>query len=814
LIDGMTGMPSAWETNMLQDCRFALRIFVKSPSFTAVAILSLTLGIGANTAMFSVVHAVVLSPLPYRSPDQLVALAEHAPGDPSVLEKASPANYLDWKHRARSFAAMAAYIDSYASAYNLTGVKDPERVRAIGATDGFFATLGVTPMLGRELLPGEVRADRTLVLSYGFWMRKFGGDPNVIGTRVSLTEEPHTIIGVLPADFRFRRPVDLWRQGTPEADQSGMTRDRSTRWWSVVARLRPEITIEQAQAEMSAIASQLSREHARENAGRGIRVSSLHHDLTGSAAPPLGILYAAVCLVLLIACANVAGLLVARLAARHREIGVRLALGASRARLARQLFVESLLLAMPAAGAGLLLAAWLVRAIVAIAPSDLPRLEQVAVNGRIVLFTAALSVACAVLFGLTPIVHAGRVQPAVSLRHGRTTTPAAERVRLTLIVGEMALALVLLVGAGLLLRTYSRLNDVDPGFAPGGLASIEVAPQGPRYFNDWNRVVAFYEAALSTIVAIPGVRGAAVTNLVPFGEGRFDQAVAPADRPTEEWHAEYRFVSPGYFATMNIPLHSGRSFTSADGLGAARVAILGTSTAVRLFGGTDPVGKTIVLRGKTRRVVVGTVADTHLFGLRGNPPLQVYAPFPQADDVFWTGLQFVMRTDRDPLAAAALARDRLLAIDPDVPPFNVQKIDTLISRSLAATRMYAATLAGFAALALLLACAGLYGLIAYLVTQRTQEFGIRLALGASASQLRGLVLRDAARLIGVATVIGGAIALVGSRALTASLFGVAPGDSQTFIGVSLLLIAVAFAASYVPARRAMRVDPLTALRAE
>lgn len=797
---------------MLQDFRYGLRLLAKSPSFTAVAMLSLTLGIGANSATFSVVHAVLLKPLAYKDPHRLVALREHAPNDPATLERVSPANYSDWKQRARSFVTIASYADSYASAYNLTGVKEPERVRLISASGGFFATLGITPVLGRELQAGEVSAGRTLVLSHAFWTRKFDGDPSVIGSQVLLTEEPHTIIGVLPANFRFRRNVDLWRQFTPQSSTN--IRDRAVRYVSVVARLRADVTMQQAQAEMDAIAGQLAGEHPRENAGRGVRVMSLHEELTGAAAPPLGILYGAVCLVLLIACANVAGLLLARLTGRQREIGVRVALGASRAQLARQLLAESLVLALPAACAGLLLASWMVKAIVALAPPDLPRLEDVVVNGSIVLFTVAISIACAIAFGLAPILQAGRVQPATSLRQGRSTTPAAEKLRAALIVGEMALALILLVGAGLLLRTYARLNGVNPGFRPEGVASMDVGAQGPSYFGDWNRVVAFYDEALSAVSAVPGVRAAAVTSLVPFGEGRFDERIARADAPDDERRGEYRFVSPGYFSTLRIPLQRGRDFLSTDGHGAPRVAILGASTATRLFGQADPIGKPILLRGKTKRVVVGVVADTHLLGFGTDPPLQIYAPYPQADDVFWTGLTFVMRTDGDPLTVAASARQHLLSLDRGLPPFNVRTIESLMATSLAPARMYASMLAAFATVAVLLACVGLYGLISYLVAHRTREFGIRLALGATAVDMKRLILHESARLVGLAIVVGGAIAATGSRVLAGLLFGVTPTDWPTFISVSLLLVAVAFVASYGPARRAMRVDPVTTLRAE
>jgi predicted permease len=786
---------------MIQDLRFGLRALVKSPTFAAVAILSLALGIGANTAMFSVVHAVLLRPLPYADPDRLVAVADVPAAAPAMLGALSPAGFLDLRVRARSFSEIGAYIQGYAQASNLTGAKEPERITVSHATGGFFAMLGVTPLYGTELRAGEVRADRTVVLTHRFWLRKFAGDPRVIGSRIALNEQLTTIIGVLPAGFRFGRDVDVWRQFTADA---GAPRDRS-RWWSVVARLAPGVSLSSAQAEIATLPPQ--------EAGRKLRVLALHEQVTGNAAPPLAILYAAVCLVLLIACANVAGLLLARFAGRHREIAVRLAIGASRARLARQMLIEGLCLAVPAACVGLLVAAWLIRALAALSPGDVPRLEDAGVHAPIVLFTTGVSLGCAMLFSLAPMLHVGRVRPASSLRAGRGVTAAAERLRVVLIVGEMALAFVLLVGAGLLLRTYQRLASVDPGFSARGVASVDVALQAPRYFDDWRQVLSFYEQAVDAVAAMPGVRAAAVTNLTPFDEGRYDDTIA-ANRSAAAERAQYRFVSPNYFRTLSVPIQVGRDFSPDDRAGASRVAILGASTARRLFGDRDPIGQSVVLRRNTRHTVVGIVGDTHLFGFREAAPLQVYVPFAQSDLVFWTGLQFLVRADGDPLAIAGAVRQRLLAIDPAIPPYNVRTVQSLMGRSLAPARMYAVVLTAFAVVALVLACAGLYALIACFVTQRMPEFGIRLALGADGAQLRRLVLRDAARVVAPALAIGGMIALVAARVMTGLLFGVTPADWRTFAGMAVILSAVALSASYAPARRAMRVDPLTVLRTE
>jgi putative ABC transport system permease protein len=621
---------------------------------------------------------------------------------------------------------------------------------------------------------------------------------------------------VLPAGFRFHPDVDLWRQTAPASEAPFIHERAPGSSRSPIARLRPGVTIAQAQSEMDAIARQLAIEHPRENAGRGIRVLSLSDHFAGTAATPIRILYGAVCLVLLIACANVSGLLLARLRAREREIGLRLALGATRARLARQFMAEGVLLALPGAAAGLLLAAWMVRTIVLLAPADLSRQEEIAVNIPVALCTVVVSVACALVFGLVPIVQAGRVRPAAALGQPRTTAPGSDRFRVSLIVAQLALALVLLVGAGLLVRTYGRLASVDLGFTADNVVTIDVATQAPRFFEDWKRVVAFHDEALSQVGGVPGVRSAAVTSLIPLHEreGRFTETVARVDDPEDQRTAEYRFVSAGYFETLRIPLLRGREFLPTDRLGGERVAVLGASTAKALFGDADPMGREILLRGKTGRRVVGVVPDIRLYGPGIAAPLQVYGPYPQADDVFWTGLRFVLRTDGNPGTVGAAARQRLLAIDRSLPPFNVQPLDDLVSQSLAPARMYGALFVAFALLALVLACVGLYGLIAFLVTQRTREFGIRLALGASAADVRSLVARETAKVVGLALITGGALALAGGRLLEALLFGVSSTDWVTFGGGALLLMAVAAAASYAPARRAMRVDPILALRTE
>lgn len=798
---------------MWQDLRYAARVLLKSPSFAAVAILSLATGIGVNSAMFSIVHAVLLAPLPYRAAGQLVVVREHAPGDPGQLDKVSPANFLDWQLRATSIEGMAAFIDNYTTAYNLTGRGDATRVSAISTTGGFFALLGVQPVLGGELRAGETRADRTVLLSHDFWMRHFAGDPSVVGTRVSLSDTAYTVLGVLPADFWFRRHADVWPQFNA-APGGAMTRDRSTRWWTAVGRLREGVTQDAAQRELDAIAAQLASAHPAANAGRGVRVLPLRSDMAGGAVVPLRVLFAAVCLVLLVACANVAGLLLARLAAREREVGVRVALGATRARLARQMLAESLVLAAPAAFAGLLLAHWVVDALVAIAPSDLPRIADAGLDWRVVLFTTAAALGCALAFGSAPIWQVSRADGSSALRAGRTVVPASARLRRVLIVGQLAVALVLLTGGGLLVRSYAGLARVHPGFDARDVVTLNVALHARRYFDDWNAVVGFYREALAQLGAVPGVTSVGATSLVPFGEGSFADRVAAGRTPSDELKAEYRFVSPDYFKTLRMTLVAGRDITAGDNASGIRVAVLGSSTAKRMFGDADPVGQEILLRGKTRRTVVGVVADTHLSSLGAAPPLQVYMPFEQASDVYWTGLTFVMRTASDADAVASAAQHRIRAIDPSIPAFNMSTVDQLVARALSPTRMYASVLTAFAAVAAALACIGVYGLIAYVVAHRTREMGIRLALGATPRDMSTLILREGMVLAGAGALLGALGAFAAARVLQSLLFDVKPHDPITFLLGVFVLGAAAALSSWIPARRARRIDPVTALRAE
>jgi putative ABC transport system permease protein len=798
---------------MWQDLRYAWRGLAKAPSFTAVAVLSLALGIGANSATFSVLYAVLLKPLPYPDAHRLVALHEFAYDTPSILEKVPFGNYVDWKARARSFEAIGYYVESYASGYNVTGMGEPEHLRLLPISPEFLALLGTPPTVGQEV--ARDARERGLLLSHDFWTRRFNGARDVVGRQLRLNEEPATIIGVLPEGFRFHDAAEILLQQSPTVELRFATQ-RTGGGLSPVGRLRPGVTLAHAQAEMDEIARQLAREHPQANGGRGIRVVSLNEHLAGAAAIPIRILYGAVCLVLLIACANVSALLLARLRARQREIGVRLALGANRGRLARQMLAESLLLALLGVVAGLLLASWFVDIILRVAPADLSRVQDVAVNAPVALFAIVVSALCVVLFGLAPVIQAGRVSSTSALGFARTTTAAPDRVRVSLIVGEMAIALVLLAGAGLLVQSYMRLTSIDLGFSAEGVVTMDVRAQGPRFESEWARVVAFHDRALEELAGVPGVRSVAVTSLLPLHErdGRFITSVSPGDGVKAEQATEYRFVSAGYFATLRVPLLRGRDFSAIDRAGAPRVAIIGESTARTLFGAADPIGREIVLRGRTRRVVVGVIRDIHLYGPGTRPPLQVYGPYPQADDIYWTGLRFVLRADGDPTTTVAAARERLLAIDRTVPPFNVQVLDHLVRSALAPARMYGSLFVAFAALALTLACVGLYGLISFVVTQRTREFGIRLALGADTTAVRGLVARETARLVVLALAIGGGLAFAGRSLIESLLVGVPSADWVTFVGVSGLLAAVAFVASYGPARRAMRVDPVVTLRTE
>jgi len=804
---------------MWRDLRYAIRMLGQSPGFTGAAVVALALGIGATTAIFSVVNAVLLRPLPYPDPGRLVLVKEHNQGVP--VGTTSFATYADWEARGQTLERVAAIRSWYPT---LTGQGEPERLQAMRVSASFFGLLGVAPQLGRDFLETEDRPDawRAIVLSQGLWRRRFGGDPQVIGRRVALSGESFTVVGVMPAEFEealsanFYEPAELW---APLGYGAALPYAcRTCRHLRVVARLKPGVTLEQAGAEVDAITRGLAREHPQDYAGAGATLLPLQEQFVSSIRPALYLMLGAVGVVLLVACANLANLLLARAARRRREMAVRAALGAGRARLLRQLLTESLLLAVVGAGGGLLLVVWGLDALVALAPSDLPSVVGAQLDTRVLLFTLGLTVLTGLVFGLAPALHASRVDLQSALRdEGRGTTGGGPgRLRGLLVSGELALSLVLLIGAGLLVRSFVRLSQVSPGFDARGLLTMQVSALGPRY-EDEARVRAFYEEVLRRVAGLPGVESAAMVSNLPLGGNRDQAGLHVEGRPlanaAEAPSPERYGVSPDYLRAMRIPLRRGRILSERDGPDAPRVALIGESVARRVFAGEDPLGKSIRLGGpdSPTRTIVGVVGDVSHDGLEVAPDLQIYVPHAQWSVPY---MQLVIRAAGDPAALAGAVRRELWAVDPDQPVYRVATMEQLISATVARRRFLTLLLNLFAGVALVMATIGTYGLISYTVAQRAPEFGLRVALGAQPGDIYRLVLRQGARLALAGVGAGLAIALALARVLASLLYGVSATDPLIFGAISLLLLSVALIASYVPARRAAKVDPVVALRQE
>jgi predicted permease len=801
-----------------QDVRFAFRQLRRSPAFTAIAILTLALGVGANTAIFSVVRGVLLRELPYTEADRLLRLFSTMNGRQTSV---SPADFTDWRRDSKTFSALAA---SYESTVNLTGSGAAERFTQARVTANLFGVLGVRPVLGRTFVAGEDAEDapRVVVLSDGLWRSRFGADPDIVGRSLTLDGFPTVVIGVAPASMRYPVPVDMWL--TTRFAQSDLAESsRGARWIDVIGRLAPGASAEQAKGELATIARRLELHDPKHNTDVGTRVVPLQEQMVGTVRTPLIVVLAAVGLVMLIACANVASLLLGRTAARDGELAVRTALGAGRGRLVRQLLTESVCLALIGGAAGLALALWGTRLLVSLAPADIPRLYDVRIDGPVLLFTLGVTVVAALVFGSIPALHASGAQLASRLRDGNRgsrTRPGSARARGALVIGEMALAIMLLAGAGLLLRSLSRLRDVNPGFEPARVSTFTVTLSPVKYpRSDDHR--AFGTALLEAVGRIPGVDSAALAFGLPLSgtsfQLSFDVDGRPAPPPNAEPRAQVRVVSAGYFGTMGIPLLRGRAFTPDDRPGGPQALVVSEETARRHFPGEDPIGKRIAFGwgrddgGRLSGEIVGIVGDVRHRSLSAEVSPHVYAAFAQ-----WPidQLTVVMRSRGDPAATIAAARGAVASLDRDVPVYDAFTLATMVDRSLGQPRFYVLLLGVFAGLAVLLAAVGIYGVIAYTVQQRTREIGIRIALGASAERVvsmmvrRGLVLA----LAGVALGTAGAFAV--TRVLRSLLYGVGARDPVTFVGVAVLLGVVALLASWIPARRAARVDPLTAMRAE
>jgi putative ABC transport system permease protein len=799
-----------------QDLRYGARMLFKQPGFTLIAMLTLALGIGANTAIFSVVNAVLLRPLPFAEAERLVRVYVTSPARNIRTNPASWLNFEDWRARNSVFEAMAAYSSASAT---FTGGDVPEMIEGTGASGDLFAVLRAQPLLGRTLsVADERQGQRNVVISYALWQRSFGGDAKIVGRQVTLDATGYTVIGVMPRGFRFpleQSKTDFW---IPLDPQSETNQERGANYLSVTARLKPGVTIEQAQAEMITIASQLEQEYRDRNAGRGIYLAPLHDAMVGEVRRALFVLLAAVGCVLLIACANVANLQLARAAARGKELALRAALGARRATLVRQLLTESLLIALAGGVAGLLLAAWGVDLLAAALPEDIPRASAIGLDARVLGFTTALTLLTGVAFGLAPALQSSKAELTDALKEGGCGASARRnRTRSLLIVTEVALSLVLLVGAGLLLKSFRHLLDVNPGFNPQGVLTATVALP-PATYGTEARQAAFFQQVLNRVAALPGVAAASVVDPLPLGgsmamnsfsvEGR--APLQPGERPA----TNSRIISAAYLKALGIPLLRGRALAESDQAAAPQVMLINESFARRYFPNEDPLGQRIRLSIASNFVaeVVGIVGDVKHRSLEREAGPEAYVSYLQVPQ---PTMSLVVRAAAgDPLQLAASLRQAVQQIDKDQPLADVKPMTAWLNESVARRRFNLLLLAVFAAVALLLAAIGIYGVVNYSVAQRTRELGIRVALGAQRTDVLKLIVGQGLRLTLAGIACGAAGALAVTRLMADLLFGVAPTDPLTFATVALMLPLVALLACWLPARRATKVDPMIALRCD
>jgi putative ABC transport system permease protein len=802
--------------NLIQDLRYAVRMMLKQPVFTAVAVIALALGIGANTAIFTVVNAVLLRPLPYDDPDSLVWVWDTQPQLPTA--PTSLPDFIDWNEQNQSFESLAAFLNGNMFVDDGNGVQDT----AVGlVTPDFFSVFHVKPVLGRTFTEEETQPGRhrVAVLSQGMWQRRFGADPNVLSQTIQLSGAAYTIIGVLPAGFRYPNEAQLWRPIQIDPKQL----NRGPHYLQVVGRLKSGVTIQQAQAEMSTIASRLAEQYPDKIAGHGVKLELLSDRVVGNIGTALFVLLGAVGFVLLIACANVANLQMVRAGARQKEIAIRTALGAGRSRIIRQLLTESILLAVAGGGAGLLVAVWGVNSLVSLSTDTIPRVREIGIDGKVAFFTILISLVTGVVFGLAPALQVSKPDLVDALKESSRTTPGARRntLRSALVVTEVALSLVLLIGAGLMIRSFAKLNSVHPGFDPENVATMGVTLLRANYPDD-THVAATYSQLLEQLAAAPGVESVGATTELPLSgastsdyftiEGR--PAIPKAEQPL----TECRTVTPHFFESMRIPLLAGRDFTPTDTKQSPNVAVVNEVFARLFFPGEDPLGHRLNLQGQFRDplLIVGVVGNVRDFGLDEQPKPGIYYPYLQSPlfEDLSRSLTLVIRTKSDPASLMESLRAEMLSMDKTLPVYSLKPMTEYLHDSLSRRRFNMVLLSVFAAVALVLAAVGIYGVISYTVSQRTHEIGIRLAIGAHAGNILRLVIGQAMLL----TIIGIALGLAASFALTrlmeSLLFEVSATDPLTFGVIAAILTGVALAACLVPARRATKVDPMTALRYE
>jgi putative ABC transport system permease protein len=800
-------------SGMLQDLRYAVRQLRKSPGFAVVAVVTLALGIGATTAVFSVVDQVLLHPLPYPDSDRITRFTETFQG---VDGYTSPANYLDFLAQNHVFADMAA---SRAWQGSLSTGDHPERVQGTMATPSFFSLFAVSPILGRGLQPSDAQPgnDRVVVIGYGLWQRYFAGNREIIGRDIQLNAEPYTIVGVMPPNFSPDEYGELWVPSPWGVPTHPLAPDKDPRpfrdryYLDVWARLKPAKTMQEARAELETIGRRLEKDHPDSNDKTGVSLLSLHEYVVGDIRPVLMVLLAAVVVVLLIGCANVANLLLGRATARAREISIRTTLGASRRRLLRQLLTESVLLALVGGILGLLLAVIAVPPLLALSPPDIREFKQIGINREVLAFSFLASMVCGVIFGLVPALQTSQSKPNEFLKEGeRGSTANRGATRSALVIAEVGLSLALLAGAGLLLKSFGRLMDVNPGFDPDHLLTFNL---GLPPSTDAARRFAFYQQVLQRLQALPGVQTAGAVSRLPLAGGNSSRSFS-VSQAEKDHNADVRVTTPDYFRAMGIPLLKGRSFSGGDVESSLQLAVINDALARTVFPGQDPIGKQITSFGpdKLTLQIIGVVGNVRHIGLDTSPRSEIYQLLGQAQ---WPSMFVAIRSaTSDAASLTSAAQNAVWSVNKDVPLANIRTMQEVIANSVERRRFSMLLLTIFAAVAMLLAAIGLYGVMSYSVAQRTKEIGIRMALGARRPDVLALVVKQGMALVVVGIAAGFLLAAGMTRLISGMLFGITATDPLTFAGVAVLLGSVALLANYLPARRASKVDPMVALRYE
>jgi putative ABC transport system permease protein len=802
---------------LLHDIRYGVRMLLKHKGFSAVAIIALGLGIGANTAIFSLVNGVLLRPLPFPNSDRIIYFEGKNPAAGITDSNISYLDFTDWSKQTDLFASTAAYWTGNA---DLSGDgAEPEAVPRAGVTTGFFSVLGVQPVLGRALVPEDDKPasfnggrGTVAIISHGLWKRRFGSDPAIIGRVVQMKSRPLTVIGVMPPGFEYPEQTQIWVNSAVNLSEE----PRDNRAWSAIARLNSNVDLKQAQSRVSAINARLDKQFHETNKGWDVSLWTLHERLVREVKPSLLALLGAVGLVLLIACANVANLLLARSAARQKEIAIRAAMGASRTRVLRQMLTESILLSAIGGAAGLVLSIWLTDVLMSMLPESAPRLEHIGIDYRVLTFALGVSALTGILFGIVPALQASKLDVTSALKQGGRSGEGHRRTsaRSLLLIGEVALSLMLLVGAGLLIKSFLRLQEIRPGFNAHNVLIANLALPYPKY--QYEQFEEFFRQLKERLEAAPGVQAAGGSMNLPLNASGYaiGRGFIPEGRPLtvdENRDAMFSSITGDYFRALQIPLLSGRTFELRDNADAPKVVIINETIAKRHFGSpTAAIGKRLSIwrDEKFMREIVGVVGDTKTGSLTGEGGAQIYVPNAQARENF---MGLVIRTAGDPAAFATTLRHEVQALDKDQPIYNVRTMDDVVMNSLGTRRVSMQLFAVFAIAALLLAAIGIYGVMAYTVTQRTQEIGIRMALGAQRSDVLGLVVRQGMTLAAIGVVAGLAGAFSLTRVMASLLFNVRPDDPTTYLAISFLLIVVAFLACYLPARRAAKLDPAIAL---